>query len=84
MTAAQQLARLQTVELSDSDVVIFYDGVNDILQGMYFKNAGGSIIETQVNALESLNPVQLGVTWLAQRPLLAETYLFRYYLNTHN
>jgi hypothetical protein len=41
---SQQFERLQyDVELNASDAVIFYDGVNDVLQRVYFNNPNGFI-----------------------------------------
>jgi hypothetical protein len=42
---AQELERLQTLDLRPADAVVFYDGVNDILQSIYYDNPVGRIIE---------------------------------------
>ena len=43
--AKQQYERLKnTVEVKNGDIVIFYDGANDILQKIYFGNKDGWII----------------------------------------
>ncbi len=40
----QQLERLTTTALTKDDVVIFYDGVNDVLQGVLYGNTGRTIV----------------------------------------
>lgn len=40
----QQLERLELTALAEDDVVIFYDGVNDVLQGVLYGNAGETIV----------------------------------------
>jgi lysophospholipase L1-like esterase len=40
----QQLERLELTTLAEGDVVIFYDGVNDVLQGVLYGNAGETIV----------------------------------------
>ena len=44
VTTAQQLERLKLTEIHPKDIVIFYDGVNDIFQGIYFNNPDGWIV----------------------------------------
>ena len=40
----QQLERLEATPLAERDVVVFYDGVNDVLQGVLYGNAGDTIV----------------------------------------
>ena len=40
----QQLERLEITALADGDIVIFYDGVNDVMQGVLYGNAGETIV----------------------------------------
>ena len=43
--STQQLGRLQSeINLKNSDIVIFYDGVNDVLQRIIYENRGGFMI----------------------------------------
>ena len=43
--STQQLGRLQSeINLKNSDIVIFYDGVNDVLQRIIYENKGGFMI----------------------------------------
>src|SRR5262245_27465301 len=44
VVAHQQLSRLKTLDLKDGDVVIFYDGWNDIWQGVVYGQPSGTII----------------------------------------
>ncbi len=39
----QQLERLEQTQLAAGDIVVFYDGVNDVLQGVLYGNAGDTI-----------------------------------------
>ena len=43
--SAQQFGRLKAeINLSDGDVIIFYDGVNDVLQRIIYDNHEGYMI----------------------------------------
>src|SRR5579859_5472913 len=37
----QQVARLKTVHLDQGDIVIFYDGVNDVVESLYYHDPDG-------------------------------------------
>lgn len=41
----QQVERLLLTEISADDIVIFYDGVNEVVQGVLYGNAGDTIFE---------------------------------------
>lgn len=44
VTSGQQVERLKSgVRLTDKDVVVFYDGVNDVTQGVFYRNPSGWI-----------------------------------------
>ena len=47
VNVTQQVEYLKTVQIKSGDLVIFYSGVNDILQGLYFGNPEGTIISQQ-------------------------------------
>ena len=42
----QQVERLLLTEISADDVVIFYDGVNEVIQGVLYGNAGDTIVNS--------------------------------------
>lgn len=44
VNTAQQLERLELTPLTEDDVVIFYDGVNDVMQGVLYGNTGKTIV----------------------------------------
>lgn len=49
--ADQQLERLKhDIVLSKNDVVVFYDGVNDVLQRVYYNNPSGFIANQSIEA----------------------------------
>jgi hypothetical protein len=39
----QQFERLKNTNISKDDIVVFYDGVNDVVQGVLYGNAGNTI-----------------------------------------
>ena len=55
VVAHQEMGKLKTVQLHDGDVVIFYDGANDIWQGVVYGQPSGTIIGyNEANALRVL------------------------------
>lgn len=44
VTVTQQLERLKTLSFGDRDVVIFYDGGSDAVQGVFYNNIDGWIV----------------------------------------
>lgn len=40
----QQLERLKITNISPEDIIIFYDGVNDVVQGVLYGNPGSTIV----------------------------------------
>ena len=57
ITIQQQVARLQLEPVRPGDVVVFYDGVNDVLQSIFYNNPDGNIIDESRKQLEGLSPV---------------------------
>ncbi len=51
VTVAQQLERLKTLVLKPKDIVVFYDGANDICQGLFYANPEETIIERDHRAV---------------------------------
>ena len=47
VTTTQQLERLIRTEINSNDLVIFYDGVNDVLQSLLYANPDETMLETQ-------------------------------------
>ena len=45
----QQLERLRITDISNGDIVIFYDGVNEVIQGVLYGNAGNTIVNRDRN-----------------------------------
>lgn len=76
VNSRQQLERLRTVDVGPGDVVVFYDGVNDIFNAVLFGRPDGWIIGENQNVLATLPPWR---AWLVRRAMrLSERfYLFR-------
>ena len=53
VNTAQQWERLKMVPVDSNDVVLMYDGVNDIFNTLYSNNPGGTIFQMQKDAYES-------------------------------
>jgi hypothetical protein len=82
---AQQLARLKTITLKQGDIVIFYDGVNDINQSIYYKDPSGWMIQHNRSVLNNLQFIQ---RWrikifeqLADRSRFVYLFLYPYDIN---
>jgi hypothetical protein len=45
VNVTQQLERLKTLEFGDGDIVLFYDGTSDAVQGVFYANIDGWIVE---------------------------------------
>jgi hypothetical protein len=58
ITAKQQFARLKMEEIRAGDIVIFYDGVNDVLQSIFYNNPNGNIINSNRKILEGMKPAE--------------------------
>jgi hypothetical protein len=80
VNAAQQVALVRANAPAADDVVVFYDGINDLLQGAYYRAAGGTITAAQRLAYLDMNAVQRGVVALEDVPFLRRSYLLTYAL----
>src|SRR5262249_17873759 len=52
--ASQQLERLRTLELRPEDIVVFYDGTADAMQGVFYANFDGWIVGENRKHLDNL------------------------------
>lgn len=57
VTIEQQLDRLRSIEIQSGDIVVFYDGVNEITQAVYNQNPNGWILNDNRDRLANLGPV---------------------------
>jgi hypothetical protein len=80
VNVAQQLARLRTIPLRADDTVVFYDGINDLVQGVYYQSARGTIAGTEQDHYARLSLVQRGIFKLTRLPLVRHSYLLDYVL----
>jgi lysophospholipase L1-like esterase len=58
VTVAQQFERLKALVLKPKDIVVFYDGVNDIYQGVFYANPEETMIERNRRAVAEVSPVR--------------------------
>lgn len=56
--SSQELERLRTVALKKGDVVIFYDGANDVIQTIYNNDPAGWIIGTNKQVLREAGSIK--------------------------
>ena len=62
MNAGQQYARMQTIRLRPGDIVVFYDGVNDVFYPVYNGNLRGWLPgDSHDGGLRRLNWIQRGM-----------------------
>jgi len=54
VASTQELERLKTLTLKPDDIIIFYDGVNDIYQGIYYAKPEETMIERNRNAYDNM------------------------------
>jgi len=65
ITANHQLFRLTHMsDVQPNDVVVFYDGVNDIIQSLYYQNPQGTMVEANRQAIANLPPKQRLAWWI--------------------
>lgn len=58
VTVAQQLERLKTISLRPGDIVVFYDGINDIIQGLFYASPEETMIERNRRVLGEMTSVR--------------------------
>jgi lysophospholipase L1-like esterase len=57
ITIRQQLVRLKGTPLRAGDRVVFYDGVNDVLQSVFYRNPDGYILGESKRMLTNMPPL---------------------------
>ena len=68
MNSAQQLERLRHEAIGNGDIVIFYDGVNDVVFGLYYKNEEGMNLGQRGRApVRELNWIQKTMSSINRR-----------------
>jgi lysophospholipase L1-like esterase len=58
VTLAQQVERLRTLALAPGDHVVFYDGVNDIFQGVFYANPDETMVERNRRVIQEMKGVR--------------------------
>jgi lysophospholipase L1-like esterase len=80
VNVGQQLERLRGLDLASGDVVIFFDGANDILQSLYFRNPSGWIVGENQETIREMSPATALVLRL-HRALKDRSAFVRRYLD---
>ena len=82
VTTAQQLERLKSIDLKPNDIVIFYDGVNDVLQGVYQANPEETMVETNRRIINEMGVGQRLLfyvfNWLQRRSTFVKIFFDPY------
>ena len=79
VTSTQELERLRLIRLKKGDVVIFYNGVNDIHQGIYYANPDETMIGRNRKVIKEMTSVSKALFSLSRR-----SYFVRRWLNPIN
>ncbi len=58
VTITQQLERLRALLLEPGDIIVFYDGVNDIYQGLFYADPDETMIETNRRTVGKMSFLQ--------------------------
>ncbi len=80
--AGQQLERLKTINVNSGDIVVFYDGVNDVTQRIYFGHTNGWMTQeaqsapAMVKAIRKLSKHSYFFRWLDRNFTTKRTYSF--------
>jgi lysophospholipase L1-like esterase len=80
ITIKQQVARLKMENIQAGDVVVFYDGVNDVIQSIFYNNPEGTIIDESRKQLEGLSAFQRFI-FKVHRRLAAYSAFIAVFLN---
>lgn len=80
VTSTQEVARLKTIDLQPGDIVILYHGVNDAMQGIYYKMPDGQMAVNLLQRYETMPPLQRLKfdLWRDYSPTLASAALLLY------
>jgi hypothetical protein len=81
ITTQHQLFRLRNMTpVQAGDVVVFYDGVNDVIQSLYYKNPHGTMVEANRQALSGLPAIQR-LLWRTYAKFADQSAFIRRFLN---
>ena len=67
ITTKHQLWRLSNTEVAPGDIVIFFDGVNDIIQSLYYKTPAGTMVDENRKAIRENGLMARIVFWLSKK-----------------
>ncbi len=76
VTTIQQLERLKTLtSFQPGDIVVFYDGVNDINQGVFYANPGKTIVQRNRQTIAEMSFLTRVRFSLSYRTMLGRLFL---------
>jgi lysophospholipase L1-like esterase len=83
---SQQVERLKTITLKEGDIVIFFDGANDVLQSIFFNNPNGWIVQENRQAVNDMPAYSQMILYLygqlRDQSQLVKTFLSPFDLNS--
>lgn len=83
VTTTGQYNRLKDVKLGNRDIVVFYDGVNDALQSIYYGVTTGSMVSRNMSQLRTLTPTQKTFAQF-HSSWRDKSYFVKYFLDSYN
>jgi len=63
----QEVERLKSISFQQNDIVIMFDGANDVLQSLYNDDPSGYIVGKNNNILKKLSPINKFIVFIYQR-----------------
>lgn len=75
VTIAQQLERLRTCSPHSGDIVVFYDGVNDIYQSVFYANPEETMIQRNRRTVQGMPLPQRFLLRLSEKSAFAGLFL---------
>jgi len=74
VTSSQELERLRTTEPSAGDIVVFYDGVNDVFQEIYYARPTETMVERNRRVMKEFSHIERFLIRLSEFSVFARTW----------
>ena len=75
LSIAEQVKRLKAAKLRKDDIVIFYDGVNEIFLNLYYANKDSSIVRVAVNNMNTLSWILKIMLYLSENSYFVKLFM---------